>query len=137
MRIIKSGREYQLQSEQGSNDQIIKFFERTARFLTNRELHEEKAGESLPNYFFETLQLDPDADSTVKSTNPLDMVQNDGVSIKEVVNVLLAQFRSYDEAGLGCPENDASIEHLEGVLEQQMQRESNRRLNRTYATLLK
>ena len=137
MRTVESGREYQLQSEQGSNDQTIQFFQRTSRFLTNREVHENKAGEELPDYFFEVMGIDPDADSTEKSNNPMDMVQNDGVSVNEVVSVLIAHYKSFEEAGLSCPENEKSVEYLEGVLEQNMQRQSNRRLNRTYATLEK
>ena len=137
MRVLENGRVYELQSEQSSNDQVIEFFQRTSRFLTNREVHEEKAGEELPDYFFDAMNIDPDSDSTIKSSNPADMVQNDGVIIDEVVNVLIAQFKSYDNDGLGCPENTKSIEHLEGVLGEQMARRSNRKLEGTYATLTK
>lgn len=136
MRILEDGREYQLASMKGTNDQSLVFFERTAGFLTNRQLHEEKAGERLPDYFFESMDIDPDADSDVRSSSPSDVTERDGTSVDEVVRVLIAQMNHYQKT-VPCSENEEVIENLQRVQELFLERTSNRRMNNTFATLKK
>ena len=136
MLVIEDGREYQLGNMQGSKSQEIVFFQRTARLLTNRELHEEKAGQSLPDYFFETLGIDADKDSDVRSTNASDVEENDGTTVNEVVKVLTEQIKSYQRT-VPCDENEEILECLQRIEELFLERASNRRLNHTFATLKK
>ena len=133
MRVLKEGREYQIGSMHGTEDQTITFFQRKPKNLTNRELHEEKAGEELPEYFFDAMGIDPDADSGVTSDSS-ETEELDGTTVDELVKVLIAQFNHYQET-VPCSENEESIEALKKIQALQMERVSNRRVNRTFATL--
>lgn len=134
MKVLREGREYQIGSMQGTEDQTVIFFQRKAKTLTNRELHEEKAGEELPDYFFEAMDIDPDADSGVQSNDFSETQELDGTTVEELVKVLVAQFKHYQE-NVPCSENEESLDCLNRILELQLERNSNRRVNRTFATL--
>lgn len=134
MRSLEDGREYQLGSMQGTNDQSLVFFQRTARNLTNREFHEQEAGESLPDYFFTSQDMDPEGDSGISSADPAHQVEKDGTSVDEVIKVLIAQYNHYQDT-VPCSENEEAIECLQRIQELQLERNSNRRVTGKFATL--
>jgi len=134
MKNLEEGKTYQLGSIQGTNDQEINFFKKSTRKMTVREYHNEKAGETLPEYFFDALDIDPDDLTDKNSTDKNDLVTEDGTSIEEVLKVLLAQFNYYQNI-VPCEQNVKSIEKIKEVLQLQQERNSERRISGTYSSL--
>lgn len=112
MKVLQKGIKYLLGSIDGTNDQELVFMSKQS----NREFHEEKAGESLPDYFFEALDIDPDE---------VNLVQ-DGTSNEEVLKVLIDRTETLNEK-VHSDENEEALDHLRAALEAFRRRTAARR----------
>ena len=134
MKNLEEGKIYLLGSIQGTNDQEIGFFKKSVRKMTVREYHNDKAGETLPEYFFDALDIDPDDITDVNSKDNDELVTEDGTSVEEVLKVLLAQFNYYQNI-VPCEQNEESIKKVNEILQLQQERNSERRISGKYSSL--
>jgi len=112
MKSIKPGSVYVAGSIHGTKDQEIVFMDKQ----TNRQFHEEKAGLELPDYFFETIDVDPDDYA----------VTQDGTSNEELLKILIDRTEILNE-NVECSENTDAIYHMQQALDAFRSRTSDRR----------
>lgn len=102
MKILKPGSKYLAGSINGTNDQEIIFMDKQS----NREFHEEEAGQELPDYFFKAMGVEPDEVSTTQ----------DGTSNEELLKIIIDRTETLNEK-VQSDENSDAIYHMQQALE--------------------